>query len=91
VLQYKKISPFGYAPTRGSNNAAGLDLWASRDVMVPAHRQVRVHTDIEVALPPGTYGRIAPRSSLAFHHSIDVGGEILRSIRSGIDLFAILD
>jgi dUTP pyrophosphatase len=76
VLRYKRVSPSAYAPTRGSYLAAGIDLWADRRAVVPAHGQVRIPTGIELALPPGTYGRIAPRSSLAYHHGLDVGGQI---------------
>ena len=32
-----------------------------------------VKTDIAIAIPPGTYARIAPRSGLAVKHFIDTG------------------
>jgi dUTP pyrophosphatase len=32
-----------------------------------------VETDLAIQLPPGCYGRIAPRSGLALHRQIDVG------------------
>ena len=32
-------------------------------------------TDIKIQVPSGTYGRIAPRSGLALHNKIDVGGK----------------
>ena len=31
-------------------------------------------TDIQIAVPQGTYGRVAPRSGLAHKNFIDVGG-----------------
>lgn len=34
-------------------------------------------TDIQVQLPPGTYGRIAPRSGLALKNFIDVGAGVI--------------
>jgi len=34
-----------------------------------------VKTDIQIKLPAGNYGRIAPRSGLALKNKIDVGGK----------------
>lgn len=34
-------------------------------------------TDISIAVPAGTYGRVAPRSGLASKHSIDVGAGVI--------------
>jgi len=36
-----------------------------------------IKTDISIAVPKGTYGRIAPRSSLANKHFIDVGAGVI--------------
>jgi hypothetical protein len=38
---------------------------------------VLVDTDISIAVPAGTYGRVAPRSGLASKHSIDVGAGVI--------------
>ncbi len=59
-------------PARSSAGAAGYDLSSSMDVLVPAHERRMVHTGLAVAVPPGTYGRVAPRSGLAVRHGIDV-------------------
>lgn len=32
--------------------------------MIPAHGKALVDTQISIAVPPGTYGRVAPRSGL---------------------------
>ncbi|CAG2214482.1 unnamed protein product [Mytilus edulis] len=34
-------------------------------------------TDIQIALPEGCYGRVAPRSGLAAKHFIDVGAGVI--------------
>lgn len=47
--------------------------------MVPARGKHVVLTDIQVELPEGCYGRVAPRSGLAAKSFIDVGGEKWRS------------
>ena len=36
-----------------------------------------VQTDLQIQLPEGCYGRIAPRSGLALKHHIDIGGGIV--------------
>ena len=36
-----------------------------------------VPTGVKLALPKGTYGRVAPRSGLAFNHHIDVGAGVV--------------
>ena len=36
--------------------------------------KVIAKTDIQIELPLGCYGRIAPRSGLAANHHIDIGG-----------------
>ncbi|KAL7925033.1 dUTP diphosphatase [Trichoderma austrokoningii] len=76
-LQVKKLSPQGRLPTRGSAFAAGYDVYAARDTTVPARGKVLVDTDISIAVPAGTYGRIAPRSGLASKHFIDTGAGVI--------------
>lgn len=78
-LLIKKISDKATTPTRGSAFAAGYDLYASKDTIVPAHGKVLVSTDISMACPAGTYGRIAPRSGLASKHFIDTGAGVIDS------------
>ena len=39
-----------------------------------------IKTDIGMTFPEVTYGRIAPRSSLAFKHQISVGGGVLQTL-----------
>lgn len=45
------------------------------DLVIPASGKSLVKTDIQVELPEGCYGRIAPRSGLSWKHHLDVGGE----------------
>ncbi|KAF4510765.1 hypothetical protein G6O67_002633 [Ophiocordyceps sinensis] len=77
ALQVRKLSDKGRLPTRGSAFAAGYDLYAAKDTTVPARGKVLVDTDISIAVPAGTYGRIAPRSGLASKHFIDTGAGVI--------------
>lgn len=67
----------GRTPTRGSDGAAGYDLYAAHDTVVPARGKGLVKTDLAFELPNGVYGRIAPRSGLAWKKHIDVGAGVV--------------
>lgn len=65
------------APTKGSALAAGYDLYASEEAVIPAQGQGMVSTDISIIVPLGTYGRVAPRSGLAVKHGISTGAGVI--------------
>lgn len=79
VLQVKKLSQDAIIPSRGSPQAAGLDLHAAHPSIVPGHGKVLVKTDLAVMIPNGWYGRVAPRSGLALKNFIDVGAGVVDS------------
>ena len=64
-LQIQLLSPNGKVPTPSTSEAAGYDLYSSKDITIPAHNGTKVPTDIAIHVPKETYGRIAPRSGLA--------------------------
>lgn len=76
-IQIKLTSRYGRMPTRGSECSAGYDLHAAQDILIPPKGKALIKTNLQIALPAGTYGRIAPRSGLALKHGIDVGGGVV--------------
>ncbi len=70
-LAVKLLRPEATLPSRGSAAAAGLDLFASEDVVLRAGRHAAVSTGIAVALPESCVGLVWPRSGLAARHGID--------------------
>ena len=78
-LQVKKLDPNASWPEKGSEQAAGYDLHALREAIVPARGKALIDTGISMAIPIGNYGRIAPRSGLAAKNSIDVGAGVIDS------------
>lgn len=76
-LRFSRLSEHATAPTRGSARAAGYDLYSAYDYTVPPMEKAIVKTDIQIALPSGCYGRIAPRSGLAAKYFIDVGAGVI--------------
>eukprot|EP00455_Lapot_gusevi_P050339 TRINITY_DN727_c0_g1_i2.p1 TRINITY_DN727_c0_g1~~TRINITY_DN727_c0_g1_i2.p1 ORF type:complete len:189 (+),score=46.74 TRINITY_DN727_c0_g1_i2:40-606(+) len=76
-LFVKKLSESATIPTRGSAQAAGYDLSSAREVVIPARGKALVPTDLAIKVPEGTYGRIAPRSGLAWKHHLDIGAGVI--------------
>ncbi|KAF7241520.1 Deoxyuridine 5'-triphosphate nucleotidohydrolase, mitochondrial [Varanus komodoensis] len=76
-LRFAKLSENAFTPSRGSSRAAGYDLYSAYDCEIPASGKAIVKTDIQIALPAGCYGRVAPRSGLAAKHFIDVGAGVI--------------
>ncbi|KAL1690736.1 dUTP pyrophosphatase [Schizophyllum commune] len=76
-LLIKRHSEKARLPTRGSPLAAGYDMYSAEKTVVPAHGKALVDTGISVAVPAGTYGRVAPRSGLASKFMIDTGAGVI--------------
>ncbi|KAL2813626.1 dUTP diphosphatase [Aspergillus cavernicola] len=76
-LFVKKLTPSARAPTRGSAFAAGYDLYSAKEIVIPAKGKALVDTGLAIAVPEGTYGRVAPRSGLASKHFIDTGAGVI--------------
>ena len=73
-LKVQKLREDAILPTRGSNESAGLDVYAVETIAVPANCG-RVVVKTGIAIQPedkNAYIRIAPRSGLAVKHGIDV-------------------
>lgn len=66
----------GRIPTRGSTLAAGYDLYSSETATIPGGKRKLIGTEISIVPPPGTYGRIAPRSGLSVK-GIDIGAGVV--------------
>lgn len=71
ALNVTKLVPHAILPTRATPGAVGYDLFSIDNYVVLPGRRVVIATGITVNLPPGTYGRIAPRSGLAVKHGLD--------------------
>jgi dUTP pyrophosphatase len=88
-IQIKKLSDQAKIPTQGSKYAAGYDLYAAEEVLVNTMGRKLVKTNISISIPEGYYGRIAPRSGLAYKNGIDVLAGVIDSDYRG-DIGVIL-
>ncbi|ANB12895.1 bifunctional dITP/dUTP diphosphatase [Sugiyamaella lignohabitans] len=77
TLKVQLLSENAKAPTRGSALAAGYDLYSSEAAVIKAQGRGLVKTDIAIAVPVGTYGRVAPRSGLAVKHGLSTGAGVI--------------
>lgn len=73
----KKLSENATYPIKASEGAAGWDLSSAEDGMIPARGKGIIKTDLSMSFPPGVYGRIAPRSGLAWKNHIDIGAGVI--------------
>lgn len=67
VINIKFLSELAKMPTRGSDYAAGYDLYAATNTIIDIapHGTVKIPTDIAIELQPNTFGAIFARSGLA--------------------------
>jgi dUTP pyrophosphatase len=79
VLRFKQLDPRAVLPKRGSELAAGLDVYGIEDLEIAPKQRVMARTGLAVAIPPGFYGRVAPRSGLAAKNGLDVLAGVIDS------------
>lgn len=79
VLRFKQLDPRAVLPKRGSALAAGLDICSIEAVELQPKQRATVRTGLAVAIPPGFYGRVAPRSGLAAKTGLDMLAGVIDS------------
>lgn len=79
VLEFKRLDARATLPTRGSELSAGLDLYSIEEMTIGPKQRHLAKTGLAVAIAPGFYGRIAPRSGLASKHGLDVLSGVIDS------------
>lgn len=67
IIKYTKLNEFAHEPTRGSEYAAGYDLYAAtaEAITIPAHTTIKIDTGLAFELPNHTFAAIFARSGLA--------------------------
>lgn len=78
-LKFTPLHPKAILPSRGSENSCGLDIHSIEDLVLKGGERRAIRTGIAVEIPQEHYGRIAPRSGLAFHNGIDVLAGVIDS------------
>ena len=67
LVRVKRVSEYAKLPTRGSEKAAGYDLYAalSEPVKIQPHGTVKIDTGLQFELPDGYFAAIFARSGIA--------------------------
>jgi dUTP pyrophosphatase len=71
-------------PTRGSDEAAGYDLYSYENQTITPNKIKLIDTGISIRVPEETYGRIAPRSSVSKKGILINAGVIDRDYRGPV-------
>ena len=83
-LLFTRVSSQGFEPVKATELSAGFDLKSAYNYTIPPFGRQLCLTDIKIALPNNTYGRIAGRSSLAILNHITVAGGVIDQDFRGI-------
>lgn len=67
ILKVKKLNENATLPTRGSEYAAGWDLYANIDepITIQPNKMIKISSGIAIELPINTFGGVFARSGLA--------------------------
>ena len=77
ILYVRKLRNNATIPCRDIYDAAGYDLSLAEDVGIPWKEKIIMKTELVIAIPEGTYTRIAPQSGLAVRQFTDVGAGVV--------------
>lgn len=78
-MRVKVLDPGATLPKRQTAGSAGYDLATNEHFeLLPGQRRL-VKTGLSIAVPDGTYGRVAPRSGLAVKYGIQTMAGVIDS------------
>jgi hypothetical protein len=90
AIPFQKLSEKAKVPSQATFSDAGYDLFSTEAYALKPGERKLFKTNISTAIPHGYYGRIAPRSGLAYKHGIDVlAGVIDSGYRGDIGIILI--
>lgn len=72
TVNFKKLNPNATIPTRGSEKAAGYDLYAciENPVTIQPHTAEKIGTGLAITAPDGTFGAVFARSGMAIKRGL---------------------
>ncbi|HPW52776.1 MAG TPA: dUTP diphosphatase [Erysipelotrichaceae bacterium] len=97
-IRIKKINEEAIIPTKGSDYAAGYDLYSTIDDVIYPHHTFKVPTGLAVEIPEGYFGGVFARSGLATSKGLrpancvgvidsDYRGEVIVSLHNDSDKY----
>ena len=104
TIKIKKLNEKAKIPTRGSEYAAGYDLYACVNELttIPAHSTVKIGTGLAIEIPHGYFGAVFARSGLATKQGLrpgncvgvcdeDYRGEYIVALHNDTDLPRVIE
>jgi len=82
-MEVKRLCSHAILPRRATSGSAGYDLFSADAVTLGPGDLVCVPTGIAIKVPPGTYGRIAPRSGITVKYNVHVGAGVIDADYTG--------
>lgn len=101
-VKIKKLNTNAKVPTRGSEEAAGYDLYSNSDVEIRPEGTIKVNTSIAMEIPKGYFGAIYARSGLATKEGLrpancvgvidsDYRGEIIVALHNDSNIVRVVE
>ena len=77
-VKIKRLNDLAKIPTRGSDKAAGYDLYAatSYDIEIESHKTVLIGTGLSMTPPEGYFGAIFIRSGIAAKRGLRLANSV---------------
>lgn len=75
-MNIKLLSKNATIPTKGSEYAAGMDLYAAENAVIESGATTMVSTEIAMEIPFGNFGAIFPRSGLATKQGLRLANSV---------------
>lgn len=96
-IKIKKLEPDAIIPTKGSDAAAGVDLYAPRALAIHPGSNGVINTGLAIEIPDGYFGAIFARSGMATRKGLrpancvgvidsDYRGEIIVVLHNDTDI-----
>ena len=84
MLYVKRLTKTAKLPVRKHKGDAGYDLSSDEGILIKPREWKLVSTGISIAIPKGTYGRIAPRSGFSYKKGTMIGAGVVDESYRGI-------
>lgn len=84
-IRYRLFTKYAKPPDRETCTLeAGMNLYSAYEYTIPAYGQRLIRTDVIIALPENTCGRLAPCARLAYQFRLGIGNNIISSSYRGL-------
>ncbi len=88
MLRVVRLTARAQLPTKATPLSAGVDLYSAVDYEIKPQGTQLCETNLQIKIPDGYYGRIAPRSGISIKYSLQIGaGVIDNDYRGEIKVF----